>query len=414
MRSTFFLPSCKVHADRSLLALFTAYTAKTWAEVSSLELKPLVAGEAEFLRGLDFQLHVTERDFDAWLKLLDGHLSARDAQLGHRKSSRRVGTRCGATVCSGKGGIELLGLGLGTRAGLPVEERARGTVQEEREVGQRRTLVARAPTRAPSSTSNQRPPPLRSTFSFPQSQLTSSSPYTAFSCPLPSNSNPSHPQRLIRHAHTPSYPPPTFSHSHSHSSTSLAGMYQQPSPPTTVTTRTKRISSAAFSPSSTPPLESHRDAKRLASTHLSRSISAGCSPAPRQLLYAFPEPTRRTQVPRPAPAASGTFSHLAGAFEPRYSSTLSRPESLEYFSLAAGHRQGFSHTQIVHRPASLSPLHAPYSPVDYSPVDYRTPRSVSNYANAGAPGVLWNVPPTQVRARNSAEWQEGVGWGYTP
>ncbi|BGP26489.1 hypothetical protein Rt10032_c11g4557 [Rhodotorula toruloides] len=58
------------------------YTAQTWSQVSSLELKPLVAGEAEFLRGLDWSLHVTKRDFDAWLKLLEGHVAARNARLG--------------------------------------------------------------------------------------------------------------------------------------------------------------------------------------------------------------------------------------------------------------------------------------------------------------------------------------------
>lgn len=47
-----------------------------------LPQKPLVAGEAEFLRGLDWSLHVTKRDFDSWLKLLEGHVAARNARLG--------------------------------------------------------------------------------------------------------------------------------------------------------------------------------------------------------------------------------------------------------------------------------------------------------------------------------------------
>ncbi|GAA6031640.1 hypothetical protein JCM8097_006561 [Rhodosporidiobolus ruineniae] len=58
------------------------YTAQTWSQVSSLELQPLVAGEAEFLRGLDWSLHITVSDYEAWLKLLDGHLRARNARLG--------------------------------------------------------------------------------------------------------------------------------------------------------------------------------------------------------------------------------------------------------------------------------------------------------------------------------------------
>ncbi|GAA5955046.1 hypothetical protein JCM8115_005606 [Rhodotorula mucilaginosa] len=58
------------------------YTAQTWSQVSSLELKPLVAGEVEFLRGLDWTLHVSEEDYNAWLRLLQGHVASRNARLG--------------------------------------------------------------------------------------------------------------------------------------------------------------------------------------------------------------------------------------------------------------------------------------------------------------------------------------------
>ncbi|KAK4057096.1 hypothetical protein OIO90_001996 [Microbotryomycetes sp. JL221] len=57
------------------------YTAKTWADVSGLELAPLIVGEQEFLKGLDWQLHVSERDFQAWRKLLKGHVAARNQQV---------------------------------------------------------------------------------------------------------------------------------------------------------------------------------------------------------------------------------------------------------------------------------------------------------------------------------------------
>ncbi|GAA5856772.1 hypothetical protein JCM8547_008834 [Rhodosporidiobolus lusitaniae] len=63
------------------------YTAQTWSQVSSLELQPLVAGEAEFLKGLDWSLHVTERDFNAWLRLLEGHVAARNMRLGKVSSA---------------------------------------------------------------------------------------------------------------------------------------------------------------------------------------------------------------------------------------------------------------------------------------------------------------------------------------
>lgn len=44
--------------------------------------KPLVAGEVEFLRGLDWSLHVSEDDYNAWLRLLQGHVASRNARLG--------------------------------------------------------------------------------------------------------------------------------------------------------------------------------------------------------------------------------------------------------------------------------------------------------------------------------------------
>ncbi|GAA5837030.1 hypothetical protein JCM3766R1_006509 [Sporobolomyces carnicolor] len=58
------------------------YTARTWSQVSSLELKPLVEGEAEFLKGLNWSLHVTEREFRSFLKLLEGHVAARNQRIG--------------------------------------------------------------------------------------------------------------------------------------------------------------------------------------------------------------------------------------------------------------------------------------------------------------------------------------------
>ncbi|GAA5882863.1 hypothetical protein JCM3774_006318 [Rhodotorula dairenensis] len=119
------------------------YTAQTWSQVSSLELKPLVAGEVEFLRGLDYSLHVSEDDYNAWLRLLQGHVASRNARLGKtpplQKSAYATPSRRAASSkrvryspvqpCSG-------GLGLRTDQGIPVAA-GMSNLQEATEGGRR-------------------------------------------------------------------------------------------------------------------------------------------------------------------------------------------------------------------------------------------------------------------------------------
>lgn len=87
--------------------------------------KPLVAGEAEFLRGLDWQLHVTGRDFEAWRKLLDGHVAARNARIGRLPApSRGLGdaTRRSSSSVRARGRVkqgDLRGLGIGLEGDAP-------------------------------------------------------------------------------------------------------------------------------------------------------------------------------------------------------------------------------------------------------------------------------------------------------
>ncbi|GAA95189.1 hypothetical protein E5Q_01844 [Mixia osmundae IAM 14324] len=69
------------------------YTAKTWSEVSGIALGPLQAGEIEFLKGLDFRMHVTSQHFESWQLLLLGLRNANETksvveQQGLRRSAR--------------------------------------------------------------------------------------------------------------------------------------------------------------------------------------------------------------------------------------------------------------------------------------------------------------------------------------
>lgn len=92
------IASCAIErancADRAPPFYFVAYTAKTWSEVSRLDLQPLVAGEMELLRGLDFKCHITSDEFGRWLKTLAVQVANRklkQVSLQYRKQmeSRR-------------------------------------------------------------------------------------------------------------------------------------------------------------------------------------------------------------------------------------------------------------------------------------------------------------------------------------
>ncbi|CAH7685270.1 hypothetical protein BY996DRAFT_4577318 [Phakopsora pachyrhizi] len=66
------------------------YTAKTWSEVSRLPLSSLNDGEIEFLQGLNFELHVNMRNFNAWFRLLHGMVHLKDC---HTAAALAAGPR---------------------------------------------------------------------------------------------------------------------------------------------------------------------------------------------------------------------------------------------------------------------------------------------------------------------------------
>lgn len=63
------------------------YTAKTWSEVACIDLKSIIAGEAEFLKALDFRLHVSGQEFEDWIEVLEGFVATRQSQLSRRQSA---------------------------------------------------------------------------------------------------------------------------------------------------------------------------------------------------------------------------------------------------------------------------------------------------------------------------------------
>lgn len=185
-------------------------------------------------------------------------------------------------------------------------------------------------------------------------------------------------------------------------------------------------------------------AKRLNAAGLSRSFSAGAEPPPSRSVFVFPRGTfpayvhqshrideeqgnQQQQTRYLPPPAPSSFQHLAGAFKfpPTSRDT---PESLDFYSLAAGQRQGvarrtstdpnfrYQYTPTPRPLSSFSPTDGYYeasgSTSRHTPQDYTssTPPSYpsnstfhhrprhssmkdvySNYANAGPAGVCWGV-----------------------
>lgn len=74
--------------------------------MSALEKRYIIAGEAEFLKALDFRLHVTGREFEGWIQLLEGYVATRQSQLtrdglGSKRTVRKL--RCSNEMGVGLG-----------------------------------------------------------------------------------------------------------------------------------------------------------------------------------------------------------------------------------------------------------------------------------------------------------------------
>ncbi|SCZ89104.1 BZ3500_MvSof-1268-A1-R1_Chr1-1g00957 [Microbotryum saponariae] len=305
----------------------TAYTAKTWADVSSLELKPLVAGEAEFLQGLEWSVHVTERDFNAWVKLLQGHISTRKSQ--HAAHSRpRLQLEQGyyrtkptrSPLPSRQSRIELHGLGLDTTVQTEsdhgpskrlrlvtddsVHSARRLSTGTEHAAAQDGLLLTPTETTARGDTTGSPP-----TFSFgagstwsqastqsaPRLRPSSSHSMAAMTLsplaghqrdpPAISHAHALSPSGRIRHRHSRSIPPhitSTISPTGPSSSSMQSLSSDQTYPLLGASSQGgKRRADEAFGHSTTQQSEPE-------AVWLKRSISVGCSPAPPRAFYVHP------------------------------------------------------------------------------------------------------------------------------
>ncbi|GAA5837502.1 hypothetical protein JCM11251_002123 [Rhodosporidiobolus azoricus] len=370
------------------------YTAQTWSQVSSLELQPLVAGEAEFLKGLDWSLHITKRDYDSWLKLLEGHVAARNMRLGKVASpssglipsARRIASSKRARAAQADGALH--GLGIEGASHLPVPQ------QEEEERRVRRRLDGSVSTNTTPKIS------FTSTFTIP-APATAPHPQPRSSAPLPSYGRPQTAGALT----LPSVDVSPTSLAYTARRNAAARAVSASSGSSGV----KRSADNAFSgdsvlaASALPPMFS-------AQGQMSRSYSAGpaSSPAPSSAhlstapsfyihpshhvpilplsLASSPHGSRpsssssATSYPAPSPfypppasafppAQARDFQTLSDAFSPRYDPEHYRrlqqgAVSLGFYSLAAGHTLGHLRQTLP----SLNPLVPPLQATPYGVV----------------------------------------------
>ncbi|GAA5840434.1 hypothetical protein JCM9279_007324 [Rhodotorula babjevae] len=401
------------------------YTAQTWSQVSSLELKPLVAGEAEFLRGLNWSLHVTGRDFEAWRKLLDGHVAARKARLGRlggagpgsldkaaRRSSSSVRARERGRARQG----DLHGLGIGLEGDAP---RASPSVLSLPPISV--APAVRYPLARPGYTASANTTPTSAFASYqlgvasapPKAHPASSAPLPQYGLPAPSTEhrNPlevspttiafyrrnsgmraSAPSAVLgvkrsgdeAFAHEPPAQPYIAAAlpQHIHAVQQVPDMVRSysagPAAPSAATPGAQQHQQqqpfAHFAPAPTPfYLHPAHHVTPISfsvssSPHASRpsSSSSGISGHPPPAPFYFPEPQQTS------PAG---FSTLSDAFSPRYEPDTRRrlrqgTATLDYYSLAAGH--GLGHLrQTLPPPTAAWPLVQPqyYYPVPgFAPV----------------------------------------------
>ncbi|GAA5886883.1 hypothetical protein JCM16303_006748 [Sporobolomyces ruberrimus] len=347
------------------------YTARTWSQVSSLELKPLVEGEAEFLKGLNWSLHVTEREFKSFLKLLEGHVAARNSRVGG------TGRKIASTSRVRRAQVEKYDLGLGISAltdHLPPSV-GHGMVDGGRNVRRRigeTTMSA-----------NSTPTMGFGTFSRPFVNPISA-PHLP---PQPMSAQPSYynqaPEPRSAHPVLESSPTSTPSDKLGTKKRNLDAMSRiAPYPPSLphflLPTSMSRSQSSSASFSSTTP----------AFTHPPSSIPHPLS-SPSPLSTPTHSHSHANHLPFPRPPQldhleqiHDSFQTLSNSFSPRYDPTRplhQRLSSLDYYSLAAGQGQGHLH--------QMRPFHLPSYPLP-------PPSALAQTTHLPPPHIPSSAPPT--------------------
>ncbi|GAA5965069.1 hypothetical protein JCM3765_004846 [Sporobolomyces pararoseus] len=325
------------------------YTARTWSQVSSLELKPLVEGEAEFLKGLNWSLHVTEKEFRSFLKLLEGHVAARNARTNRapRKIASTSRVRRELEKSTGAGG-EPLGLGITTPNQHSLNASAVPySVEGDRNV--RRRIAGRGGGGGTTMSASTTPTLGFGSFSYP------------LSAPHPQP----HPQAYLQQSQQPVSAEPSYQASISRPNPSPFEI--SPTSNRQNGSRKRQIdesSSKPFSfpslpqlllPQNPPPMSRSQSSSAAFSsstpaytpTPTSASSQPHSSPSP------LPTPTHGNHGPFPRPPQlerveqiHHQFDNLANRFSPRYDPGQpphQRLSSLDYYSLAAGQGQGRLH-----------------------------------------------------------------------
>ncbi|GAA6006113.1 hypothetical protein JCM11491_002035 [Sporobolomyces phaffii] len=365
------------------------YTARTWSQVSSLELKKLVAGEAEFLKGLNWSLHVTEREFRSFLKLLEGHVAARNARIG--RAPRKIASTSRVRRHADKlGGGGETGLGITTSSNHLLGPSPVAYSNGDRNVRRRMEGTASAtstptmgfgtfsypvvaPTSAPHPGPQPQPVSAEPTFQAPNHRTIEISPTSAAPAARPVGQKKRNLDEMSKPFSFPSLP-------HLLLPTQPAPMSRSQS------------SSAAFS-ASTP---AHAPPSCSSSSSLPRS-----SPSP------LPTPTngshfslpRHTQFER-VEQIHHDFNALADSFSPQFDPSKplhQRLNSLDYYSLAAGQGQG--HLHQIPPPLVPSMRHVPPHVLPAIHPGYHT--HVPNPHVHSAGGSLSSSPYTSRPARPS-------------
>ncbi|GAA5912690.1 uncharacterized protein JCM6883_006205 [Sporobolomyces salmoneus] len=383
------------------------YTARTWSQVSSLELKPLVEGEAEFLKGLNWSLHVTEREFRSFLKLLEGHVAARNARVG--RLPRKIASTSRVRRQMEKSGGGELGLGITAPGRHALDLLPQLRTEEDRNVRRRVEGVSEAGSGGGGGVTM-------------SATSTPTMPFGSFSFPLGFPASAPHPHLQSQPLSAgPIYPGslearPTSSSNEISPTSSLplrrssgSGSKKRnlddamksvgfpslphlllPSNPTPAMSRSQS-SSASFSSSTpvyTPP-------SGLPLAHPHSSPSPLPTPPTHGPHSSFPRPLQLANVEQ----IHQSFDTLADRFSPRYDPGQPlhrRLSSLDYYSLAAGQGQGRLHQVPPPQPPSLNFPH----PYGFSTAPYPAPYHAPPPHCRPAGGSLASSPTYSSRQTN--------------
>ncbi|GAA5969561.1 hypothetical protein JCM11641_008160 [Rhodosporidiobolus odoratus] len=363
------------------------YTAQTWSQISALELKPLVAGEAEFLQGLDWSLHITKRDFDSWVRLLEGHVAARNVRLGKASSastsSRKIASSKRVRTALAASGSRAMGSNAGGAKSLQVP------TQEDASSGRsvRRRVDGSAST-------NTTPTSSFATFTLP-APPSDPHPHSYPSAPLPSYGAQPHSASSAYFPHA-DVSPTSLAHTARRNAAARAASASSASGQNGAKRRVDDAFGGDFAPFALPPLfQSNGNMGRSYSagpTASAGSIASTLPPSffvhPSHQIPNFPLPLGTTSSPlgsRPSSSSSAASSYfpafassslpafqphppghargqaafdtLSDAFSPHYDPAQRRRLdsgglSLQYYSLAAGHGLGHLHQTLPPPPPS--------------------------------------------------------------